>query len=64
MDHPGAMAIVMSNGSDGKKRMNVFRPSAIFYDITEHVSEKVTTASAGWGDFRCEGSSVSVWLQE
>jgi len=63
-NHPGAMAVVMTNGSDGNKWMNVFRPNATFYDLTDHVKDKVTTNADGWGNFRCTGGKVSVWLQE
>lgn len=62
--HPGAMAVVLTNGAEGSKWMNVFRPDATFYDITEHIPEKVRTNGDGWGEFRCRGGSVSVWLQE
>jgi alpha-amylase len=63
-EHPGAMAVIMSNGSDGSKWMNMFRPNKTFYDITEHIQEKVTTNADGWGNFHCAGGKVSVWLQE
>jgi alpha-amylase len=63
--HPGAMAVVMSNGSDGNKWMNVFRPHATFRDHTEHFGgHKVTTNEHGWGNFLCKSGKVSVWLQE
>lgn len=63
-EHPGAMTVVMSNGSNGSKWMNVFRPNATFYDITQHFEHKVTTNADGWGNFLCKGGKVSVWLQE
>lgn len=63
-NHPGAMAVVMSNAADGNKLMNVFRAGQTFYDVTEHISEKVITNDDGWGNFRCRGGKVSVWLQE
>lgn len=63
-EHPGAMAVVMTNGSDGNKWMNVFRPNRTFSDVTGHIGEQVTTNGDGWGNFRCKGGSVSVWLQE
>ena len=62
--HPGAMAVVLSNGADGHKWMNLFRPHKTFYDLTEHIREKVTTDANGWGNFRCLGKKISVWLQE
>lgn len=63
-EHPGAMAVVMTNGSDGSKWMNVFRPNKIFFDITEHIPETITTNPDGWGLFKCKAGSVSVWLQQ
>ena len=63
-EHPGAMAVVLTNGSDGNKWMNTFRPRATFRDATGHIGETVTTTESGWGSFRCRGGSVSVWLQE
>jgi len=63
-EHPGAMAVLLSNGDDGYKWMNVYRPNASFYDHTEHITEKVITNAEGWGKFRCKGGKVSVWLQE
>lgn len=64
LEHPGAMAVLMSNGADGFKRMNSFRPRASFRDLTEHIAEKVTTDADGWGNFLCKAGKVSVWLQE
>ncbi len=63
-EHPGAMAAVMTNGADGSKWMNMFRPNRAFYDITKHIREKIYTNDDGWANFRCKGGSVSVWLQE
>ena len=61
--HPGAMAIVLTNGAPGNKWMNTFRPNATFRDHTGHISSTVTTDINGWGNFLCNGGSVSVWLQ-
>ncbi|MEM9155020.1 MAG: alpha-amylase [Cyanobacteria bacterium P01_F01_bin.33] len=65
-EHPGSMAVVLSNGGDGYKWMNMFRPQAEYFDITEHFSETdtVTTNAEGWGKFPCLGGKVSVWLQK
>lgn len=59
-----AMAVVMSNGESGSKWMEVGKPNATFYDVTEHVAEPVQTNEDGWGEFRCNGGSVSVWLEK
>lgn len=61
-EHPGGMAVLLSNGEDGSKLMDVGHPNATYIDITEHVTEKVTTNEDGWGDFLCHGGSVSVWV--
>ena len=58
-----AMAVVMSDGSGGSKWMEVGRSNAVFHDITEHVVKPVRTNEHGWGDFCCNGGSVSVWVE-
>jgi alpha-amylase len=62
--HPGAMAVVLSNGPDAARWMNTFRPHAAFRDAIEHFTAKVTTNADGWGQFPVRGGKVSVWLQE
>jgi alpha-amylase len=63
-DHPKAMAVIMSDGSAGSKWMEVGKPNTKFIDLTEHIKESVYTNEWGWGEFRCLGGSVSVWVQE
>jgi alpha-amylase len=60
--HPGAMAVVLTNGSAGNKWMNTFRPHATFRDVTGHIQQPVTTDANGWGNFLCPAASVSVWV--
>ena len=62
--HPKSMAVLMSDGPAGTKWMDVGRAHATFVDFTEHVKEPVRSNENGWGEFRCNGGSVSVWLQE
>lgn len=63
-EHPGSMAVVMTNGSDGNIWMNMYRPNKSYSDITGHYMQKVTTNRDGWGNFLCPAGNVSVWLQE
>lgn len=63
-EHTGGMAVLMSNGNDGYKWMATGWPDTVYVDCTGHLVEKVTTNSDGWGEFRCKGGSVSVWLPE
>lgn len=61
--HPSALAVLMSNGDDGWKWMDVGRREALFDDVTGCCPEPVRTNADGWGEFRCRGGSVSVWVQ-
>jgi alpha-amylase len=63
-EHPGAMAVVLTNGAAGNKWMNTFRANATFSDFTGHIPGLVHTNNDGWGNFLCNGGSVSVWLQQ
>jgi alpha-amylase len=62
--HGGGMAVVISNGEAGVKRMSTGHPNVVYVDCTGHVTDRVTTDSEGFADFRCLGRSVSVWLPE
>lgn len=62
--HPQAMAVIMSDGPGGGKWMEVGKPNTTFYDLTEHIKTPIQTNADGWAEFRCEGGSVSVWLEK
>ncbi|MCM1981581.1 alpha-amylase [Lyngbya confervoides] len=61
-DHPGGMAVLLSNGDAGQKWMEVGVPNQSYYDVTEHIDQIVTTNDEGWAQFHCPPGSVSVWL--
>ncbi|MGL5835919.1 MAG: alpha-amylase domain-containing protein, partial [Waterburya sp.] len=63
-EHPGGIAIVLSNGGDGTKWMEVGHPNQTYIDVTEHIDEPITTNNDGWADFRCQAGSVSVWIPQ
>ncbi len=63
-EHDKAIAVVLSNGWGGKKWMEVGKPNTTFYDITKHMTDRVTTNEYGWGEFGCRGGSMSVWISE
>jgi alpha-amylase len=62
-DHPLAMAVVLSIGGGGTKRMATGQPNAGFTDVTGNVVGTVTSGADGFGDFPCNDRSVSVWVQ-
>lgn len=61
-EHPGGMAVLLSNDADCSKSMSTGSAGMTYGDITEHIKETVTTNGDGWGEFRCRGGSVSVWV--
>ncbi len=63
-EHPGGMAVALSNGDKGQKWMEVGQSNCTYIDITEHVSTSVVTNDEGWGEFLCAAGSVSVWVPE
>jgi alpha-amylase len=63
-EHPRAMAVVLSDGPGGSKRMNVNRPNRVFRDITGAFADTLTSGADGTGEFRCADRSVSVWVEQ
>ncbi|MEO1133368.1 MAG: alpha-amylase, partial [Cyanobacteria bacterium J06639_1] len=63
-DRPGGMAVVLTNGDNGRKRMEIGQPNRTYIDVTEHVAEAVTTDDEGWAEFSCLAGSVSVWVPQ
>ena len=61
-DHPAGMAVLLSSGEDGKKHMETGSRNTTYFDITEHINETIETNNDGWGEFRCNAGSVSVWV--
>ncbi|MBW4652746.1 MAG: alpha-amylase [Kaiparowitsia implicata GSE-PSE-MK54-09C] len=62
--HAKGMAVLLSNGKDGHKWMEVGKPNARFVDATGAIAQPVHTNADGWAEFRCKGGSVSVWVQQ
>jgi alpha-amylase len=62
--HPHAMAVILSDGPEGTKWMEVGKRNTDFVDITGHVTGKIRSNGDGWGEFRCQGGSVSVWVED
>jgi alpha-amylase len=58
---PDVLAVLMSTGDAGFKRMQTGKPKTTYRDLTGHWPEPVTTDANGEGEFRCPPGSVSVW---
>lgn len=63
-DHPRGLAVVMSDGQGGTKRMQTGRPDATFAEVVGTVGGTVTTGADGFGDFGCSDVDVSVWVAQ
>ena len=61
--HPFGLAVLMSDGPGGEKIMNTGKTKTSYVDLTEHCSEIITSDENGFASFRCEGGSVSVWVE-
>jgi alpha-amylase len=61
-EHPCGMAVLISNGGDGQKWMEVGHPHTAYIDLTENIADSIVTNEHGWAEFRCRGGSVSVWI--
>jgi alpha-amylase len=61
--HSG-LAVLMSNGDEGFKSMEVGKKHAgkTFIDAFGYRKEKVVIDANGWGTFLCNPGSVSVWV--
>jgi alpha-amylase len=60
-EHPGGLAVVLSTGDNGSKKMVTKCAQTTFRDVTGHWPEPVTTDENGEGTFPCPGGNVSVW---
>ncbi|MBW1714098.1 MAG: hypothetical protein JRJ59_13245 [Deltaproteobacteria bacterium] len=61
-EHPGGLAVLLSNAGEGLKAMQAGAPNTTYIDHTEHIESSVVTDEKGWGEFRCKSGSVSVWV--
>lgn len=64
VDHPRVMAVLMSDGPGGSKRMFVDRQGRTFTDVTGNIIDVITSGGDGYADFRCSAESVSVWIEQ
>lgn len=58
------IAVVLSNGEQGTKKMEMGMGHAgkTFIDVLGYRKEEITIDENGWAEFFCEAGSVSVWI--
>jgi alpha-amylase len=59
--HCEVLAVLMSTGDAGFKKMSTGKRHVTFRDLTGHWPEPVTTDENGEAEFHCPPGSVSVW---
>ena len=59
-------AVILSNGAEGFKLMEMGKKFAgkKFNDALNNKTGEVVINEEGWGDFNCNGASVSVWINK
>jgi alpha-amylase len=60
--HPGGLAVCLSNGEGGARRMQLGQAGQHYRDLTGHIDTVVVIGEDGWADFPCPPGSVSVWV--
>jgi alpha-amylase len=61
-EHVGGVAVVMSNGDGGSKRMHLPHSNMAYRDETGGVEQTVVTDSDGYAEFTCPAGCMSVWV--
>ena len=62
--HPGSLAVLMSDGPGGGKWMETGKPFTTYRDATGNRTDRIRTNRDGWAEFKVNGGSVSVWVEE
>ncbi|AEX84984.1 glycosidase [Marinitoga piezophila KA3] len=63
-EHPKSMAVILSDGPGGSKWMYVGKKKTKFIDLLGNIKEEIWTNDYGWAEFKVNGGSVSVWVEE
>jgi alpha-amylase len=63
-DKPAGLACVMSNAGPGTRRMCVGseHKGEVWTDVLGWEQGEVTIDEEGWGEFKCPGISVAIWV--
>jgi len=66
-EHPNSgLALLISNGTDGNKHMNVgeHRKGEIWHEITGNIKDEITIDDQGNADFLVHGGKLAVWVKK
>ncbi|GBF51613.1 glycosidase [Leptospira ryugenii] len=62
--HPHSLAVLLSDGAEGRKWMETGKPNQRYRDLMGECPDAIQTNEHGWAEFVCRGGSVSVWIEE
>lgn len=59
-------AVVLSNGDDGDKSMEIGKKHAhqVFVDALGNCQEEITIDENGWANFKTKGQKAAIWIQK
>lgn len=60
----GDMAVVMTNGSEGWKDMELGKPGEVYVDLLGNRHEEITIGQNGEGRFTVNSRSISIWVRK
>jgi len=66
-DHAGSgLALLISNGEDGNKTMNVGKERAgeVWFEFTGNIRKTITIDENGDGNFLVEGGNLAIWVKK
>ncbi|MBZ4683638.1 MAG: glycosidase [Fusobacteriales bacterium] len=63
-EHPKAMATILTDANGGSKWMYVGKKNAKFIDYLGNRSDVIYSNAEGWAEFKVNGGSVSVWIEQ
>ena len=63
-EHPDGLAVLLSNGDKGWKKINMgtLNQGKVFIDYLGNSTDEVTIGQDGWAEFPVEAGSVSAWV--
>ena len=62
--YDNSMAVVITNGSFGKKWLPTGKAYTRYRDFTDALNHSIQTNEYGWAEFHCPERNTSVWIEE
>src|SRR5699024_9623552 len=65
-EYPDGVAVVVSNGDEGWKEMDMGTANSgkVFVDYLNHRKDEITIGENGWASFPVNAGSISAWVNK